>query len=168
MPYQKYASNSRMRFMKLQENSMHVLIVSQKSLILLSDLAPSRWYLMQTPNSFEVVPIGESNIFGLMKIYFYCCFINQLRIIVNRVRKGSNCSPKTVRNEQELFFWQSKNARLWSKIGNMNMYYNAPIVYRDHSPFWESFTWKFVESTSDNLGSVVDFTNIMKILSKYQ
>jgi hypothetical protein len=67
---------------------------------------------MQTPNSFEVVPIGESNIFGLMKIYFYCCFINQLRIIVNRVRKGSNCSPKTVRNEQELFFWQSKNARL--------------------------------------------------------
>jgi hypothetical protein len=37
------------------------------------------------------------------------------------------------------------------------MYYNTPVVYRDHSPFWESFTWKFVESTLDNLGSVVDF-----------
>jgi hypothetical protein len=25
----------------------------------------------------------------------------------------------------------------------------------DHSPFCESFTWKFTESTSDNLDSVV-------------
>jgi hypothetical protein len=30
-----------------------------------------------------------------------------------------------------------------------------------HSPFWESFTWKFAESTSDNLDSIVDFTNII-------
>jgi hypothetical protein len=33
------------------------------------------------------------------------------------------------------------------------------ITNRDHSPLWESFTWKFAESTSDNLDSVVDLTN---------
>jgi hypothetical protein len=36
------------------------------------------------------------------------------------------------------------------------------ITNLDHSPFWESFTWRFSESTSDNLGSVVDLTNIME------
>jgi hypothetical protein len=34
-----------------------------------------------------------------------------------------------------------------------------------HSPFWESFTWKFAESTSDNLDSIVDFTNIIETSS---
>jgi hypothetical protein len=42
------------------------------------------------------------------------------------------------------------------------------ITNRDRSPFWENFTWKFAERTSDNFGSVVDFTNSMKISSKYQ
>jgi hypothetical protein len=36
------------------------------------------------------------------------------------------------------------------------------MTNRDHSPSWESFTWRFAESTSDDLGSVVDFTNIME------
>jgi hypothetical protein len=39
------------------------------------------------------------------------------------------------------------------------------ITNRDYSPFWESFTWKFTESTSDNSDSVVDFTNIMQTSS---
>jgi hypothetical protein len=39
------------------------------------------------------------------------------------------------------------------------------ITNRDNSPFWESFIWKFAESTSDNLDSVVDFTNIMETSS---
>jgi hypothetical protein len=37
------------------------------------------------------------------------------------------------------------------------------VTNRDHSPFWESFTWKFAESTSDIMDSIVDFT-----LSKLQ
>jgi hypothetical protein len=35
------------------------------------------------------------------------------------------------------------------------------ITNRDHSPFWESFTRKFAESTSDKLHSIVEFTNII-------
>jgi hypothetical protein len=34
------------------------------------------------------------------------------------------------------------------------------ITNLDHSPFWKSFTWRFFETTSDNLGSVIDFTNM--------
>jgi hypothetical protein len=33
------------------------------------------------------------------------------------------------------------------------------ITNRDHPLSWETFTWRFSESTSDNLGIVVDFTN---------
>jgi hypothetical protein len=36
---------------------------------------------------------------------------------------------------------------------------------RDHSPFWESFTWKFAESTSDRMDSILD---TLLILSKLQ
>jgi hypothetical protein len=36
------------------------------------------------------------------------------------------------------------------------------ITNRDHSPFWVSFTWKFAESTSNNLDTVLDFTNIIE------
>jgi hypothetical protein len=36
---------------------------------------------------------------------------------------------------------------------------------RDHSPFWESFTWKFAESTSDRMDSILDFTNIIETSS---
>jgi hypothetical protein len=39
------------------------------------------------------------------------------------------------------------------------------ITNCDHSPFWENFTWRFAESTSDNLGRLVDFRTIMKISS---
>jgi hypothetical protein len=39
------------------------------------------------------------------------------------------------------------------------------ITNRDHSPLWESFTWKFAETTSDNLDSIVDFTNIVETSS---
>jgi hypothetical protein len=41
-------------------------------------------------------------------------------------------------------------------------------VHRDQSPFWESFTWRFAESTSDNLGSVEDSTNTYYGNFKYQ
>jgi hypothetical protein len=32
-------------------------------------------------------------------------------------------------------------------------------------PFWESFTWKFTESTSDRMDSILDFTNIIEASS---
>jgi hypothetical protein len=35
-----------------------------------------------------------------------------------------------------------------------------------HSPFWKSFTWKFPESTSRNLDSVVDFTSITNNITR--
>jgi hypothetical protein len=41
------------------------------------------------------------------------------------------------------------------------------MTNRDHSPFWESFTWKFAESRSDNSDSVVDFTNMYYANFKY-
>jgi hypothetical protein len=37
------------------------------------------------------------------------------------------------------------------------------VTNRDHSPFWESFTMKIAESSSDIMDSIVDFT-----LSKLQ
>jgi hypothetical protein len=39
------------------------------------------------------------------------------------------------------------------------------ITNRHHSPFWESFTWKFAENTSDRMDSIVDFTNIIETSS---
>jgi hypothetical protein len=46
-------------------------------------------------------------------------------------------------------------------LGSANLVNVLKITNRHHSPFWESFTWKFAETTSDNLDSVVGFTNIL-------
>jgi hypothetical protein len=35
----------------------------------------------------------------------------------------------------------------------------------DHPRFWDSFTWKFAESTSDRMDNIVDFTNIIETSS---
>jgi hypothetical protein len=35
------------------------------------------------------------------------------------------------------------------------------ITNRDYSPFWESFSWKFAESTSDNLDSTKRLTSTL-------
>jgi hypothetical protein len=39
------------------------------------------------------------------------------------------------------------------------------ITNPDHSPLWESFTWKFAESTSDRMDSIVNFTDIIETSS---
>jgi hypothetical protein len=39
------------------------------------------------------------------------------------------------------------------------------IINRDHPRFWDSFTWKFAESTSDRMDNTVDFTNIIETSS---
>jgi hypothetical protein len=60
---------------------------------------------------------------------------------------------------------QSFIETLYKQTQHTYLYSLQKITNRDRSPFWESFMWKFAQSTSNILNSIVDFTNIIETSS---